>query len=156
MHERIVVPLFHFSKLSVILFTERIMLWIFKHKKKRVRRPAKSYLAHRESARAIITQRVQHYADGFGFSYGRIAIKNQKRCWGSCSTKKNLNFNYKLAFLPIEILDYVVVHELCHLRHFHHGPSFWIEVERILPNYKERMMNLRYIERTSGAAFTRF
>jgi len=128
------------------------MLWIIKRRAKKKSVPPKVYLAHRETARAVITGRVQHYASVYGFSYGRIAIKNQKRCWGSCSTKQNLNFNYKLLFLPVELLDYIVVHELCHLRHFHHQPAFWEEVEKIIPNYKERIQALRAIERNYGSS----
>ncbi len=128
------------------------MLWISLRKKKKKRNVSKVYLAHREIARATITARVQHFATEYGFEYGRIAIKDQKRCWGSCSAKQNLNFNYKLLFLPPELLDYIVVHELCHLRHLHHRPTFWEEVEKIMPEYRERILQLRTIERTYGGS----
>ena len=124
------------------------MRWLIVRRKKK--KPALTYLKHKEYAREIITARVHHYAIQEGFVFGRIAIKNQKRCWGSCSTKQNLNFNYKLAFLPLELIDYIVVHELCHLRHFHHQAEFWAEVESIIPEYKERIQALRTIERTHG------
>jgi predicted metal-dependent hydrolase len=126
------------------------MRWFIVRRKKK--KPAVAYLKHKEHARAIITARVHHYATQEGFVFGRIAIKNQKRCWGSCSTKQNLNFNYKLAFLPLELIDYIVVHELCHLRHFHHRAEFWAEVESIIPEYKERIQTLRTIERTHGSS----
>ena len=128
------------------------MLWILSKRKKKVKKPSKIYLAHKENARTVIAARVNYFAVEHGFSYGRIAIRDQKRCWGSCSTKRNLNFNYKLLFLPFELLDYIVVHELCHLRHFHHRKEFWLEVEKIIPEYKERVSALRDIERTHGSS----
>lgn len=128
------------------------MFWIVRRQKKIAKKPSKVYLAHREVARALITDRVSHYATKYGFAYGRIAIKDQKRCWGSCSTKNNLNFNYKLIFLPTELLDYIVVHELCHLRHFHHRAEFWEEVGKIIPDYKDRVLQLRTIEHTYGSS----
>lgn len=131
------------------------MLQVLFRRKKRKRKPSKIYLDNREKARTIITSRVEHFAKEYDFSYGRITIKDQKRCWGSCSTKKNLNFNYKLIFLPAELLDYVVVHELCHLRHFHHRVTFWKEVEKIIPDYKKRVFALRSIECKYGSSATK-
>ena len=78
-----------------------------------------------------------------GVSYNRIAIKAQRSRWGSCSTKKNLNFNCLLMLCPEEIQDYVVVHELSHLQEMNHSPAFWAEVGKILPDYKKRRRWLR-------------
>ena len=89
-------------------------------------------------AKRIIPQRVRYYADLMGVTYGRITIRMQKSRWGSCSGKGNLNFNCLLMRTPETILDYVVVHELCHLKEMNHSPRFWAEVEKILPDYKER------------------
>lgn len=94
--------------------------------------------ALRAQARSAITARVNHYAGIMNLKYGRIFIKQQKSRWGSCSEKGNLNFNFLLVLMPEEILDYVVVHELCHLKEMNHSPAFWAEVEKILPDYKER------------------
>ncbi len=85
-----------------------------------------------------IAGRVRHYEKIMGLSCNRITVKNQKTRWGSCSNKKNLNFNYKLAYMPEKILDYVVVHELAHLRQMNHSREFWSLVERYLPDYRER------------------
>jgi predicted metal-dependent hydrolase len=89
-------------------------------------------------AKRIIPQRVRYYAQIMGLEYGRITIRMQKSRWGSCSSKGNLNFNCLLMRTPDEIIDYVVVHELCHLKEMNHSERFWAEVEKIFPDYKER------------------
>ena len=91
-----------------------------------------------EQAKDVIPPKVKHYASMLGVDYGRITIRNQKTRWGSCSSKHNLNFNCLLLRAPEEILDYVVVHELCHIRHMDHSKAFWNEVEKILPDYRDR------------------
>lgn len=91
-----------------------------------------------EEAAAYIPGRVSFYAREIGVNYGRITIRNQKSRWGSCSSEGNLNFNCLLMLAPPEIIDYVVVHELCHRLEMNHSPCFWAEVERILPDYKKR------------------
>lgn len=85
-----------------------------------------------------IPTRVAYYASQIGVTYGRITIRNQKTRWGSCSSKGNLNFNCLLMLAPPEVLDYVVVHELCHRKQMNHSKKFWAEVEKILPQYKEQ------------------
>ena len=72
-----------------------------------------------------------------GVKYGRITVRRQKTRWGSCSSKGNLNFNCLLMLCPDFVVDYVVVHELCHLKQMNHSERFWAEVERVLPQYKE-------------------
>ena len=90
-----------------------------------------------ESACRVIPERVRYYAPLVGVDYGRITIRNQKTRWGSCSAKGNLNFNVALMLFPLEILDYVVVHELCHRKEMNHSKQFWKEVERVIPEYKK-------------------
>lgn len=124
--------------------------WIHKHlkkmtelQKKRAEEPVQE-LSSQEikllttRAKRIIPQRVRYYANIMGVDYGRITIRMQKSRWGSCSSKGNLNFNCLLMRTPDEIVDYVVVHELCHLKEMNHSPRFWAEVEKIFPDYKER------------------
>ena len=90
------------------------------------------------SARALvrIRERVEHYAPLIGRRPGRITVREQKRRWGSCSAKGNLNFNWKLIMAPPQALNYVVIHELCHLCEFNHSPRFWQLVERQMPEYQ--------------------
>ena len=88
-----------------------------------------------ETALKVIPQRVAHYAPLVGVDYGRITIRCQKTRWGSCSAKGNLNFNCLLMFTPIEVIDSVVVHELCHRLEMNHSERFYREVYRVYPEY---------------------
>lgn len=89
-------------------------------------------------AKKLFPERTAYFAERMGVTYGRITIREQKTRWGSCSSKGNLNFNWKLVLLPPELLDYVVVHELAHRKEMNHSPAFWKVVEEILPDYRER------------------
>ena len=89
-----------------------------------------------ERARAIIPPRVAYYASLVGVDYNRVTIRHQKTKWGSCSGKKNLNFNCLLLLTPTEVMDSVIIHELCHLKHMNHSKEFYNEVLRVCPNYK--------------------
>lgn len=93
-----------------------------------------------------ITARVRYYCQIMGVTAGRITIRNQKTRWGSCSAKGNLNFNYQLYYLPDELLDYVVVHELAHRRHMNHSKEFWAEVEKYCPACKACRQALKEYE----------
>ena len=84
----------------------------------------------------IIPERVQYFAAIVGVDYGKLTIRNQKSLWGSCSSNGNLNFNCLLMLTTPEVVDYVVVHELCHRKYMNHSKIFWSEVERVLPNCK--------------------
>jgi predicted metal-dependent hydrolase len=94
------------------------------------------YETHKGQARVLAHERVTHFNAFYGFTWNRISIRNQKTRWGSCSAKGNLNFSYKLALLPPHLSDYIVVHELCHLKEFNHGDTFWSLVEQTIPNHK--------------------
>ena len=89
-----------------------------------------------ERALERIRQRLQYYAPIIGVTPGRVTIREQKTRWGSCSSKGNLNFNWKLIMAPPQVLDYVVIHELCHLIEFNHSPRFWRLVEAQMPDYE--------------------
>ena len=100
---------------------------------------------HELAARALseIPPRVRAFATEMGVTYGRITIRNQRTLWGSCSSRGNLNFNCLLMKTPVEIQDYVIVHELAHRKHMDHSPAFWAEVEKVVPDYRERRKWLR-------------
>ena len=88
-----------------------------------------------QKAKEVIPARVAYYADRMGVRYGRITLRCQKTRWGSCSSKKNLNFNILLMLTPIEVIDSVVVHELCHLFEMNHSARFYERVYAAYPDY---------------------
>lgn len=90
-----------------------------------------------EKAKTIIPERVRYYAPRIGVTYNRITIRCQRTRWGSCSSKGNLNFNCLLALFPLEVIDSVVVHELCHRKHMNHSSQFYAEIEKVFPEYKK-------------------
>lgn len=103
----------------------------------------KDYLDNKDKVLALVKERIDFYNKLCGFSFNKISIKNQKTCWGSCSRKNNLNFNYKIIFLPQKHRDYIIAHELCHLREFNHSRKFWSLVEKIIPDYLDIKKELR-------------
>lgn len=107
----------------------------------------------KKKAKIIIPQRVVHYASLSGITYNKIFIRLQKTRWGSCSRDGNLNFNCLLVLMPMEILDSVVVHELCHRKHMNHSKSFYDEVLKIFPEYKRCD---KWLKQNGGAYFKRF
>lgn len=112
-------------------------------------RSHKLYLANKEAARALVHARIayfmQHYGPHHGISVGKIAIRNQRSRWGSCSRKGNLNFNYKLVFLTPAQQDYVIVHEICHIKEFNHAKAFWLLVAETIPEWKKLRAELRKV-----------
>jgi predicted metal-dependent hydrolase len=100
----------------------------------------KWYLAR---ARELLNERVSFYSRELGVTPARVAIRNQSRRWGSCSSKGNVNLNWKLVMAPPAVLDYVVAHELCHLRYPNHRPEFWRLLATLMPDYGERRLWLK-------------
>lgn len=94
----------------------------------------KRYLS--KQALACIREELDRWAPTVKRDYGRVAVREQRSRWGSCSAKQNLNFNWKLVMAPPQALTYVVIHELCHLLYFNHSAKFWAEVERRMPDYR--------------------
>ena len=130
-------------------FVESKSGWIEKHLEKQTaaaRLPAFSdgqLQALASQARQTVPERVAYFAPLVGVTYGRITIRSQHTLWGSCSGKGNLSFNCLLMLTPPEVLDYVVVHELCHRKEMNHSARFWAEVGRVLPDFENRRKWLR-------------
>lgn len=92
----------------------------------------------KEEASKVLMERVARYASVMGVSYASVKLSDAKARWGSCSSKNNLNFAWRLIMCPIAVIDYVVVHELSHIDYKNHSPVFWARVKTVLPNYKEQ------------------
>lgn len=107
------------------------------------RKGSRAYLDAVALARALAHERLQHFNTLYKSTHGSISIRNQKTRWGSCTAKNNLSFNYKIAFLPEHLADYIIVHELCHTIEHNHSERFWAQVERAVPKHKEFRKELR-------------
>jgi len=135
-------------------FIEEKSQWIFEQVKdidfdllqKKQKADDVNYKKSVETARYFIHSRLEFFNRHYGFVYNRVSIKRQKTCWGSCSQKANLNFNYKIASLPAELCDYVIVHELCHLQELNHSQRFWNLVSQTIPNYRTLRRKLNEIK----------
>ncbi len=103
------------------------------------------YLKLKEHAREMVAKRLEKFNAIYGFKYKGVAIRNQKTRWGSCSSKGNLNFNYKILLLPQRHADYIIVHELCHLKEFNHSKRFWSLVAQTIPEYEKIVEQLRVL-----------
>lgn len=103
------------------------------------------YRKLKDYARAMVLRRLEKYSQIYGFEYNNVTIRNQKTRWGSCSTKGNLNFNYKIVLLPQRYADYVIVHELCHIKEFNHGKRFWDLVGQTFPDYEKIVAELKLL-----------
>ena len=97
----------------------------------------------REQARTLVENRLSVINKYYGFRINRVAIKNTTTRWGSCSSKGNLNFNYKIIYLKPELADYLIVHELCHLGELNHSKRFWALVAKTVPNYAKITKELK-------------
>lgn len=139
------VPIFLKDK-EIQQFVKEKENWIIEHLQKMEERQQKAETVEKltiEEVRQLadlawkeIPKKVRYYANLMNVQYGKITIRNQKTRWGSCSGKGNLNFNCLLMLAPNEVIDYVVVHELCHLIEMNHSKAFWSQVENVMPNYK--------------------
>lgn len=110
----------------------------------------KDYLKHKNDALNLAQKRIEYFNKTSSFKFNKINIKNQKTRWGSCSRKGNLNLNYKIALLPERLADYIIVHELCHLKEFNHSQKFWNLVAKMAPDYLQIKTELK----KSGISFS--
>jgi predicted metal-dependent hydrolase len=101
------------------------------------------YRKYKKKAEEFLLQRVEHINKAYQFTYRSVAVRNQKSRWGSCSAAGNLNFNYKILFLPKHLQDYLITHELCHIGQMNHSQSFWGLVSKTIPEYKQCRAELK-------------
>lgn len=126
-------------------FLHKKVFWILKtlarlknHNQRLVPKFSKlEYMKYKQPALKLAWAKVSELNQHYNFQFNKISIRNQKTRWGSCSRKGNLNFNYKIVFLPEAQLNYLVVHELCHLKEFNHSKAFWSLVAETIPNYRQ-------------------
>ncbi len=101
------------------------------------------YLKNKQKTLNLVIDGIEKFNKVYNFKFNKINIRNQKTRWGSCSKKRNLNFNYRIIYLPNRAIDYIIVHELCHLKEFNHSRKFWNLVERTIPNYLDIRKELK-------------
>lgn len=118
----------HKGETSSLTHKNILLLWLKKESKEFIQRRAKAFGA------------------AYNLEFKKVAIRDQSTRWGSCSSDGNLNFNWRLYLAPVEILDYVIIHELSHTKQMNHSDKFWSIVESILPDYKSRRKALRNME----------
>ncbi len=126
---------------SALLFAKSKSDWIekaqAKHKKANIllipKASKKDFEKYKREAKLLVLEKIRIFNSYYKLPFARINIKNQKTRWGSCSKTKNLNFSYRILFLPEHLQDYLIVHELCHLSVFNHGPDFWSLVKEQIP-----------------------
>ena len=97
-----------------------------------------------DAAKDQLASRLAELAEQHGFSYNKVTFRQQKTRWGSCSAKNNISLNLRLASLPDKLSDYVILHELVHVRIKNHGALFWQELQRLMPDAKERALSLKH------------
>ena len=118
-------------------------MWFVIRRKRRKLPETPEVARLRQEAKAYLPVRLAQLAAEYGFSYNQLRIKHNVSNWGSCSSKGNINLNLNLMRLPQDLRDYVMVHELCHLRHMNHGPEFHALLESIIPAYRDCQRELR-------------
>ena len=101
------------------------------------------YQKHKEQARKLVQEKLLYWNQYYHYTYRRVSIRNQRTRWGSCSRLGTLNFHFRIVFLPEELVDYLIVHELCHLKAFDHSQRFWKLVQETIPVYERRRQILK-------------
>ena len=125
------------------------MFWIVRRRpRRRVRRPMDAATAAqveqlREEAKAYLPGRLQELASLYGFTFNSVRIKHNSSNWGSCSSKGNINLNLNLMRIPQDLQDYVMLHELCHLKYLNHSPQFHALLESVCPDHREKQRRMK-------------
>jgi len=151
-----IIPYTYKTDLPIKKFIAEKKDWILKHLK-----PAykfknttldknllhKNFLKNKQLILQDIKTLVDYYAKFYNISYKKITIKNQSTIWGSCSKSKNLNFNFRIAYLPTQLKNYIIIHEVCHTLEMNHSKKYWSFVYQTTPNYKLYIKQLRKYEK---------
>ncbi len=142
---------FFFGESAAENFIRAKAVWILqkinyfkKYPKYFFRGSRRDFQKYKSQAKQLAKEKVAFFNRFYDFRYQKITIRNQKTRWGSCSRRGNLSFNYKIALLPEEMADYIIVHELCHLGEFNHSAAFWRLVAQTVPNYKTIIKKIRH------------
>ena len=126
--------------------------WILRQRARQLARPvqvlpavsdSQSYRTHKKNAEDVVRQHLATLTPTERLRPHTVTIKNHRTRWGSCSKQGNLNFNYRIAFLPFELARYIIVHEICHLYELNHSRAFWSHVARLIPDYRICRVRLR-------------
>lgn len=142
----------HMPREHAMRFAEERAQWIadkvayFRRQPKRLLpTPSKrDFKKYKDQALILVRERLHHFNALYGFRWRSVGIRNQRTRWGSCSRGGALSFSYRLALLPARMADYIVVHELCHLKEMNHSAAFWALVERTIPEYRNIRKKLRH------------
>ncbi len=133
----------NFLKSKATWIQEKIEELSKKPKKLLAHYSTKDFKENKQNAYVLVHNKILHFNNFYKFEVKSVTIRNQKTRWGSCSGKGNLNFNYKIIFLPEELQDYIIVHELCHLKEMNHSKNFWALVAKQVPDYKDRINKIK-------------
>lgn len=146
---RVLVPLHcSFTRASVVVKREQNKIADLLHRRTKARikiegGDAVHYMKYRLEAAKLISDKLTPWSQKIGVSYNGVSVRNQATRWGSCSARGNLSFNYRILFLPEVLQDYVIVHELCHLRHHNHSANFWGMIAKFLPDSQQLRAELK-------------
>ena len=146
------------SEREIRRFLAKSEPWLAARRQKLADHPAQEPLSERElkalksRGKAVFAEKAAYFAPLVGVGYGRVSVRSQRTKWGSCSSRGDLSFNCLLLLAPEEVLDYVVVHELCHRLEMNHSPRFWQQVARVLPDCAQRR---RWLRDNGGALLDR-
>lgn len=134
---------------SGLEFTESNRDWIRRHMDKVQMSEwlpeTADYKKDKEKSRDLVYAKLDYWNQFYQYDFGQVAIRDQSTRWGSCSSQGNLNFNWKILYLPDDLADYLIVHELCHLKEQNHSADFWGLVSKTIGNYKIKRKNLRQL-----------
>jgi predicted metal-dependent hydrolase len=115
-------------------------------KARKVKKVNLEYKNKKEDARKLVLSKLEYFNKFYNYKWGRVAIRDTRTRWGSCSSKSNLNFNYRIIDLPSHLADYLIVHELCHLAQMNHSQNFWDLVAVACPDYIHSRSQLRAVK----------